>query len=143
MFRNLMRLQIDLTPKDHKLLLKTLSIRTQEVILPKMQLQPIVIKIILRPSSLVSSITDMALLVAVAAMCIQFVVSIETLPAEATFRMALETRLVYGTWVIITEAFVLFEVGWCKEFVFVGEGLLIARAKVAHHFPVHTSNMPV
>lgn len=76
------------------------------MVFAKVYLQGVVIHIILRIASAVSSIADMASLVLVPAVCIQLIVAVESLLAKAALWMAPETCLIFGPRVVITESFV-------------------------------------
>jgi hypothetical protein len=104
-----MRLQIHLRPKDHELLLKTFSVRAQEMVFPKVKLQTIVVDEILWFPPFVSSITYVTFLMSVSAMSIQFVVAIKALSTETTFWVAFESCLVYRSWVIVAKPLMLLQ----------------------------------
>jgi len=77
------------------------------------------------------------------AMSVKLIVTIESLPTEATFRMTFETALVNGSRIIVAEFLMLAKLLLSEEFMLVGEHLLIPGAEVAHNFVVHTFDMPM
>lgn len=72
------------------------------------------------------SIADVASLMLVTAVCIQFVISVESLATETAFRVTSETALVNGTGDIISVFLVFPQLRHGKEFVLVGEDLLVS-----------------
>jgi hypothetical protein len=67
----------------------------------------------------------MALLVAVSAVSVEFVVTIEALPAEAALRVALEASLIYRTRMVVPKSIVLLELRGSEQLMFVRESLLV------------------
>ena len=72
------------------------------------------------------SIADVASLMLVTAVCIQFVISVESLATETAFRVTSETALVNGTGDVVSVFFVFPQLRHGKEFVLVGEDLLVS-----------------
>lgn len=99
--------EIHLRIEDDKLLLQTFLIRAHEVVLPKVDLECVVVEVVLRLSSAISSVADVTAFVLVATMREQFIVTVETLSAETTLRVALETTLIYRARVVVSVLFVL------------------------------------
>lgn len=129
-----MRFEINLGIKDDKLLLKTFRVWTQKVILAEVELEGVVVQIVLRPKSSISSVANVTSLVLVSTMCEQLVISIESYSTEATFWMPFEAALIYSSWIIVTELLVFPQVFFREQLMLVCENLLVSRAKVAHDF---------
>lgn len=128
----LMCLEVHLRIKYCKLLVQTFAIRTQEMIFSKVLLQVVVIAEILRLFTAVTlAIADVTTFMLLSAVSIQFVVPIEPVSTESTFWMALETTLVNGSWVVVSEFLMPLELGKCKEFMFVCEDLFVSRTQIA------------
>lgn len=64
----------------------------------------------------------------ISTMRIQLVVSIEPLSAEAAFWMPLETALVYGPGMVVSELFMLLQILLCEQLVLVCKDLFIPCA---------------
>jgi len=133
-----MSLQIHLGIKDDELLLQTLLVRADEMVLSEVNLESIVVDIVLRLSTTIAAVAQVAALVAVTTMGEEFIVSVEALTTEATLRMALEARLVLGTRDIITVLFVSTQLLRGKQFVFMSEDLLVTSTQITHLFMVDT-----
>lgn len=103
-----MCLEIHFRIKDDKLLLQALAVRTEEMVLSEVHLERIVVDVILLLSTAsFAPIANVTAFVLVPAMRVEFVVSVESLPAKAAFRMALETALIDGAGVVVAELLVL------------------------------------
>lgn len=87
-------------------------------------------------AAVVPSITDMALLVLLPTMGVQFIVTVESLATKATFRMPFESGLIDGSGVVISKLFVLSKFPGCEQLMFVGEHFLVAGAKITHDLAV-------
>lgn len=85
----------------------------------------------------------MALFMLISAMGVQLIIAVESLPAETTLRMALETALVHGSRVVVAEFFVLAKFGYREQFMFVCEDFLVPCAQVAQDFAMQTLDVPV
>ena len=138
-----MSLEIHLRLKDDKFLVQTLLICTQEVVFPEVNLQGFVVHIILLLPSMIPSVANMALFLLISAMCVQFVIAIESLPAEATLRVALETALIHGSRVVVAKFFMLAKFGYSEQLMFMREDFLVSRAQITHYFAMQTLDMPV
>jgi hypothetical protein len=62
----------------------------------------------------------------------QLVVIIETLAAETTKRVALETRLVSSAWLVVTVSHMLLQLLIAEQLMLVSEDLFVASAEIAH-----------
>lgn len=103
-----MCLEIHFRIKDDKLLLQTLSVRTEKVVFSEVHLEGIVVDVVLLFSTAsFAPIADMAAFVLVPAMRVEFVVSVEALPAETAFGVPLEAALIDGAGVVVAELLVL------------------------------------
>lgn len=92
-----MTLQIHLRLEHDELLIQALLVQTQVVVFLKMVLERGVIDVVLLLAMSGLSIADVASLMLVTAVCIQFVISVESLATETAFRVTSETALVNGT----------------------------------------------
>lgn len=63
-------------------------------------------------------------------MRVQLIVTVETLITKATFWVAFETALIYCSWVVVAELFVLSKLGVSEEFMFVGKDFLVACTEI-------------
>jgi hypothetical protein len=104
---DLMRFEIYLGLKNHKLLLQAFLVWTEEMILPVVYLQIIVVAVVDRLPSLVTSITNMTSLVHLSAMVVQLIISVETKPTESALRMSLESALVNSPRMVVAKLFML------------------------------------
>lgn len=111
---NLVRFEVHLRIEYHKLLIETFSVRTKEMILAKMNLQGVIVDVVLLLPATFSAIANVTALVFVSAVCIQLIVSVEALTAEAAFRVALETTLVYGAGIVVAKLLMLSEFRKCE-----------------------------
>lgn len=84
----------------------------------------------------VASVTDVAPLVTVSTVGVEFIIAVESLAAETTLRVALETTLVNGARFVVTVLLMLAQFFFRKEGVFMGEYFLIAGAEVTTKFEV-------
>ncbi len=85
----------------------------------------------------------MTSLMLIPAMSVKLIVTVESLPTKATFRMTFETALVNGSWIIVAELLMLAKLLLSEEFMLVGEYLLVPSAEVAHYLVVYTFDMAV
>lgn len=102
--------------------------------LGEMLLQCRIVKVILWISAAVPSVTDVAPLMLFPTMSVEFVISVEALPAKATFGVALEPRLVDGPGVVVTKPLVFSQVAKGEQFMFVRKDLFVSRAMITHDF---------
>jgi hypothetical protein len=103
-----MCLEIHLRVKYNELLVQAVSVWTQEVIFPKVDLEGVIVDIVLLfPASTVSAIANVAAFVLVPTMRVKLVVSIESLATKATFRVSLESALIDCAGVVVAELLVL------------------------------------
>lgn len=121
-----MTLQIHLRLEHDELLIQALLVQAQVVVFLKMVLERGVIDVVLLLAMSGLSIADVASLMLVTAVCIQFVISVESLATETTFRVTSETALVNGTGDVVSVFFVFPQLRHGKEFVLVGEDLLVS-----------------
>jgi hypothetical protein len=136
-----MCIEINLGLEDDKFFLHALSVRTQEVIFPEVVLQIFVVKVVLWPTTSVSSFADVTFLMSVSTVYKELVVTIEALPAKCTFGMTFKSCLVNSSRVVVTELFVFLEIFFREELMLVSEDLLVPCAEIAHPFVVYTSHM--
>lgn len=128
--------EVHLRLKNVRLIRLAFGIQADKMSIGKVLLEFLVIEVVLRIAAAVPSITDMTSLMPLPTMSIEFVVPIKSLFAESTVWMALEARLVDCTWVIITKSLMLAEFCISKQFVFMGEDLLVSGTEITHHFLV-------
>jgi hypothetical protein len=69
--------------------------------------------------------------VAVTAVSVKLIVSIESLTTETTLGVTLETTLIKSSRNIITVLFVLAQLGNSKKLVLMGEDFLVSSAQIA------------
>jgi len=123
--------QVHLRVEHDKLFLHALPVRTQEVVLAEVDLERVVVDIVLLLPVVVAAVADVAALVLVSAVCVEFIVSVEAHLAEAALGMSFEAALVDGTGVVVAEFLVPSEIGRSEEGVLVGEDLLVPCTEVA------------
>lgn len=104
------------------------------MVFPEVKFQGVVVYIILLLPSSIPSIADMALFMLISAMGVQLIIAVESLPAKATLRMALETALIHGSRVVIAIFFMLAKFRYCEQLMFMGEDFLVPRAQITHNF---------
>ena len=75
------------------------------MLLSEMLFEGVIVDVVLLLCSLTFSIADMTSFMFVPAMCVQLIISIESLLAEPTLGMSSESALVYRTRMIITKFF--------------------------------------
>lgn len=109
----------------------------------KVFLQLLVIEIILWIATAVPPITDMTSLMLLTAVIIELVVTVESLPTEATLWMTFEARLIDRSWIIVTVPFVLSQFAKREQFVLMSEDFFVPRAQIAHRFSMLRSYMTV
>lgn len=85
----------------------------------------------------------MALFMLISAMGVELIIAVESLSAEATLRMALETALVHGSRVVVAEFFMLAKFGYREQFMFMREDFLVPCAQVTQNFAMQTLDVPV
>jgi len=90
---------------------------------------------------MISSVADMTPLMLIPTMCIELVIAVETLSTEATLGMTLESTLIDGARVIVTEFLVLAKFADSEELMLMGEDLLVPRTEVAQNLVVHALDM--
>lgn len=100
------------------------------MVLLEMLLEGVVVDKILVLATVASSVTNVASLVPVPAMDIQFIIAIKPLAAKTTLGMAPETSLLDSARVVISVFFMPTELRNSKQVMLVGEDLLVARAKI-------------
>ena len=71
-----------------------------------MLLKRVIVNVVLLLPSAISSVTKVTSLMLVPAVGVKFIISVETLSAEATFRMTLEPTLIDRSWIIVAELLV-------------------------------------
>ena len=103
---------------------------TEEVITSEVLLKLVIIPIILLLSTCRSTITDVASFVLVSAVCVELIVAIEPLLAEAALRMSLESTLIYSARIVIAKSFMFAQLLVSKELVLVCEDLLVPCAQI-------------
>lgn len=91
----------------------------------------------------VPPIADEAPLVLVAAMLIQLIVVVESLAAETTQRVSLESRLVCGSRLIISVSHVLLQLLVGEQLVLMCEDPLVTSAQITHALFVRRLDMAV
>ena len=104
------------------------------MVFSEVKFQRIIVYIILLLASKIPPIANMALFVLISAMSIQLIIAIESLPAEATLRMALETTLVHGSRVVVAKLFMLPKFGSSEQFMFMREDFLVSCAQITQDF---------
>lgn len=121
-----MALQIHLRLEYNKLLIQALLVQAEMVVFLEVVLERGIIDVVLLLAVSGLSIADVASLMLVTAMCIQFVISVESLATETAFRMASKTALVNSTGDVVSVFLVFPQLRHGKEFVLVGEDLLVS-----------------
>jgi hypothetical protein len=107
MDRQLMGFEIHLRFKNVGLAFNALPLETHKMGFGEMLLEFGVVAVVLRVATTISPIANMASLVLLSTMGIQFVISIEALSAEAAFRVTFEARLIDSTRIIVAKFLVL------------------------------------
>lgn len=126
----LVGLQIHLRLEHDKLLIQAFLVQAQEVVFLEMVLERGIINVVLLLAMSGSSIADVASLMLVTAVCIQFVISVESLATETTFGVTSETTLVNSTGDVISVFLVFPQLRHGEEFVLVGEDLLVSSTQI-------------
>jgi hypothetical protein len=111
------------------------------MIVAEMSLQRIVVEVVLWILSARASIAQVASFMLIAAVSVQFIITIESFAAESTLRMALESALIDCTRVVIAILFVALQLGVREQLMLVGEHLLVPRAQIAHHLLMYAAHM--
>jgi len=135
----LMRFQVHLRLKDHELLVQALLVEAEEVICLEVILQGTVVNVVLLLPIPRSSIADMAALVFVPTVSVEFIIPIEPLATETAFRVSSESTLVNRTGNII--AILLMPSQLCngKEVMLMCKHFLVARTEITARPLVFTS----
>lgn len=133
----LMRLQIHLRPEDDELLLQAFLVGAHEMVTPKVLLQRVVVDVILLLAAPTPSIANMASLMFVPTMNVQFIVPIESLSTETAFWMSLEAALVDSARMIISKLLMLAQLLWSEELMLMGEDFLIPGAQIAQNLVMY------
>lgn len=105
----------------------------------KVLLQLLIIEIVLRISTTVPTVADMTPLMLLTAMCVKLVVTVEAFLTKSAFRMALEARLIYCTWLVVASGFVPPKLCKGKRLVLMSKHLLVTDAQVAHDSAMFSS----
>ena len=105
-----------------------------------MRLERLIIDIIVRVSA-VLSVAQEASLVLLSAVYVQLVVAIESLPTEAAEWMALETRLIHCSWVIVPLAHMSLQLLIAEQRKLVCKNLLVPRAEITHLLVMYAPDM--
>lgn len=100
------------------------------MILSEVVFQSIIVDIILRSSTFISSVAYMTPFVLISTMRVQFIVPVKPFFAETTFRMSLEAALIYGARMIIPKPFMLSQFPECEQLMLMSEDLFASSAKV-------------
>lgn len=100
---DLVGLQIHFRIENDKFLLLALIIQARKVLLVEVLLQCFVILKVLRVVAAISPVAKMASLMSVSAMSKEFVVAVESLSAKAALWMSLETALIHGARIVVSE----------------------------------------
>ena len=111
------------------------------MVLAEVSFEGVVVDVVLRLSTSITTITQVTTLVAVTAVDVQLIIAVEALATEAALGVALETGLVAG--VVVAELLVSAQLGGSEKIVLVGEHLLVAGTEVAHLLVVDTFDMAV
>lgn len=143
MLRELMCLQVHFRFKNVSFVRLTFGIEADKVLGREVLLQLLVVEIVLWISTAISPVANVASLVLFATMGVEFVVTVESLFAEATFGMAPKSGLVKSPGVVISKLFVLAKFPEGEKFVLVCENFLVSRAKIAHDFSMFGFHMPM
>lgn len=101
------------------------------MIFSKVILQIVVVEIVLRFPTLVTTVAEVTALMLLPTVRVQLVVSIESLSAETTLRMPLEPTLINGSRIVVSKFLVLSKLGKCEELMFMREHFLVSCAKIA------------
>lgn len=125
-----MGLQIHLRLKHDELLFQALLVQAKEVVFLEVILQRIVVDVVLLLAMSGSSIADVASLMPVTAVSIQFVISVKSLATETALWVTSETTLVNGTWDVVSVFLVFPQFRHGKEFMLVGKDLLVSSTKI-------------
>jgi hypothetical protein len=131
MFGKLMRLQVHLRGENHELLLLAFAIWAEEMIIPEMLLEGIVVLVVVW-LSWVLTVAEETSLVFVSAVLIELVTVVEAWSTEGAYRVALEAGLVNSSRSVIAVAHVLLQLLVGKQLVLMSKDLLIPGAQVAH-----------
>lgn len=131
MVTQLVSLQVHFGFEHNKLLIHTLAVRAQKVVFTEMLLQGRIVEKVMRLSR-IPPVANKAALMLHATMLVQLIIIIEPLATETTQRMALKTRLVGGTRLVITAFHVSLQLLIGKQLMLVSEETFVAGAEVAH-----------
>ena len=131
MYLHLVRLQVHLGSEHHELLLKTFLLHARKVILPEMLFQTRVIEEIRWLLRGILSIANMTSFVFIPTVDKEFIIAVESLSTEATFRMSFESGLITSTRFVVAELLVQAKGSVGEELVLVGKNPLIPSAEVA------------
>jgi len=101
------------------------------MVLLEMNFQRVVIEVVLLLAVVIPTIANMTLLVLVATVSIQLIISVESLPAETALGMSLESALINCARVVITKFVVLFQFCRGEQLVLMSEDLFVARTQIA------------
>ena len=114
MILELMSFEIDLRIEHHELLLQAFGVQTRKVVLAEMSLQRIVVKVVLRILSARSSITQMPSSILIAAVGVEFIITIASFAVEPTLWMTSESALIDGARVVIAILFMAPQFRLCE-----------------------------
>lgn len=113
------------------------------MVFSEMLFQAVIIDVVLLLPPTISPITEVASLMLVSAVNVELIVAIEPLSTKAAFRMTFETALVDSPRIIIAKLFVLFQLGYCEQLMFMSEDLLVSRTQIAHDLMMGTFDVAV
>lgn len=142
MLAELMGFEVEFRLENNKLLLEALLVGAEEMVVPEVSFQCVVVPKVVRLPR-VSSIADKTPLMLVTTMLVEFIVIVESLTAEAAKGMTLETCLVDGTGSIITTSHMLLQLFILEKFMFMGENFLVSSTEVAHLLMMDGLDMPM
>lgn len=100
MLCKLMCFQIHLGSKHYKFLLEALTIGTQKVVSPEVIFEVGIVAVVVGFGWVVT-VADEAPLVLMTAVFVKLVRVIEARPAKVATRVALKSRLIYVTWLVV------------------------------------------
>jgi hypothetical protein len=101
------------------------------MVLAKVVFQRVIVDIVLLLATAIVSVTNVAAFVLVSAVCVELVVSIESLSAETTLGVSLESTLIDRARIVVAELLMLAQFREREKFMFVRENFLVPCAKVA------------
>lgn len=101
------------------------------MVLAEVHLEGGVVEKVLLGAACVSAVAEVATLVLISAVSVQFVIPVEPLSTEPALWVAFEATLIHGTRVVVAKLLVLAQFGRREQLVLMRKDLFVSRTEIA------------